>query len=134
MTFLRRAVVLVCLISAVACGSDYTAPPAAPSAPSPTPEPTPAPSVQPASVSIPSGAEFLGNRAFVPAELNVAIGTTVTWTNTDSTSHTTTSDASGWNSGIVGNGRTFSFAFQNAGTFSYHCAIHPSMVGKVVVR
>jgi plastocyanin len=62
------------------------------------------------------------------------VGTTVTWTNTDSTSHTTTSDAIGWNSGIVARGRQFSFAFQTAGTFPYHCDIHPGMVGTVVVR
>jgi plastocyanin len=80
------------------------------------------------------GAEFLGNRAYAPPELNIAVGTTVTWTNTDSTSHTTTSDAFGWNSGIVPGGRQFSFAFQTAGTFPYHCDIHPGMVGTVVVR
>lgn len=135
MAFFRRAVVLAFLVSAVACGSDYTAPPAAPSpTPAPAPAPTPAPSPQSASVSIPSGASVLGDRAYVPAELTVAAGTTVTWTNTDSTSHTTTSDAPGFDSGIVGSSRTFSFVFQNAGTFSYHCAIHPSMVGTVVVR
>jgi len=80
------------------------------------------------------GAESLGNRAYMPPELDVTVGTTVTWTNTDSTSHTTTSDAIAWNSGIVGPGRQFSFAFQTAGTFPYHCDIHPGMVGKVVVR
>ena len=55
----------------------------------------------------------------MPPELDVTVGTTVTWTNTDSISHTTTSDAIGWNSGIVGAGRQFSFAFQTAGTFLY---------------
>jgi plastocyanin len=66
--------------------------------------------------------------------LNVAVGTTVTWRNTDSTSHTSTSNAPGWNSGTVAPGGQFSFAFQTAGTFPYHCAIHPGMVGTVVVR
>jgi plastocyanin len=62
------------------------------------------------------------------------VGTTVTWVNTDSVSHTSTSDGTAWNSGIVSPGGRFSFAFQTAGTFSYHCAIHPGMVGTVVVR
>ena len=72
--------------------------------------------------------------AYTPDDLNVAVGTTVTWMNTDSVSHTSTSDANGWNSEIVAPGGRFSFAFQAAGTFPYHCAIHPGMVGTVVVR
>jgi plastocyanin len=62
------------------------------------------------------------------------VGTTVTWRNTDSTSHTSTSNATGWNSGIIAPGGQFSFAFQAAGTFPYRCTIHPGMVGSVVVR
>jgi plastocyanin len=79
-------------------------------------------------------ASVLGNRAFVPDELDVAAGTTVTWTNTDVEAHTSTSDVAGWTSGAIAPGRQFSFAFPTAGTFTYHCAIHPGMVGKVVVR
>jgi plastocyanin len=80
------------------------------------------------------GAEVLGNRAYSPDALDVAVGTTVTWVNADSVSHTSTSDASGWNSGIIGAGGRFSFAFPTAGTFAYHCTIHPGMIGTVVVR
>jgi plastocyanin len=129
MSSLRLTVVSAILMFAAACGSDYSSPPASPS---PTPSPTPGgPS---SSVAIPAGAESLGNRAYMPDELDVAVGTTVTWTNTDSVSHTSTSNAAGWNSGIVQPGGQFSFAFQTAGTFSYHCTIHPGMVGTVVVR
>jgi plastocyanin len=70
----------------------------------------------------------------MPDDVNVAVGATVTWMNTDSVSHTSTSDASGWNSGIVAPGGQFSFAFQTAGTFRYHCAIHPGMIGTVIVH
>jgi plastocyanin len=80
------------------------------------------------------GAAALGNRAYTPDELDVTVGTTVTWMNTDSIAHTSTSDATGWNSGTLAPGGQFSFAFQTAGTFPYHCAIHPGMVGKVTVR
>ena len=62
------------------------------------------------------------------------IGTTVTWMNTDTIAHTSTSNAEGWNSGNVAPGGQFSFAFQTAGTFPYRCTIHPGMVGTVVVR
>src|SRR5437588_3924173 len=125
----RLAVVSVVLIFAIACGG-YSSP--TPS--SPTPSPTPTPGGPSSSVAIPVGASALGNGAYAPDDLNVAVGTTVTWMNTDSISHTSTSDVNGWNSGIVAPGGQFSFAFQAAGTFPYHCTIHPGMVGTVVVR
>jgi plastocyanin len=138
MLSLRLGFVSAILVFVIACGGDSSSPPTDAPVPIPTsptaPSPTPAPGAQSASVMIPARAEFLGNRAFVPAELSVAVGTAVTWTNTDSTSHTSTSDAPGWNSGIFGAGRTFSFTFQTPGTFPYHCDVHPSMVGTVVVR
>ena len=132
MLSLRLAVVSAIAIFAIACGGGYSATP--PTAPSPTPSPSPAPGGPSSSVTIPVGAQSLGNRAYMPSEVDVAVGATVTWMNTDSVAHTSTSDAPGWDSGIVAPNRQFSVAFQNAGTFSYHCAIHPGMVGTVVVR
>jgi plastocyanin len=85
-------------------------------------------------VTIPARAEFLGDRAYTPDNLDVTVGTSVTWTNTDSTSHTSTSDGAGWNSGTIAPGGRFSVVLQTAGTFHYHCSIHPGMVGTVVVR
>jgi len=128
---LRLAVVSAILMFAIACGGGYSS--SSPS-PSPIPSPTPTPGVTSSSVAIPVGAASLGNRAFTPDNLDVAAGTTVTWTNTDSVSHTSTSDATGWDSGTVAPGGQFSFEFKTAGTYPYHCAIHPGMVGTVVVR
>ena len=85
-------------------------------------------------ITIPRGAEVLGTRAFSPSPLEVTAGATVTWTNTDTVDHTSTSNAAGWNSGTIAPGRQFSVAFPNAGTFAYHCTIHPGMVGTVVVK
>ena len=132
MRSLRLAFVTAVATLAIACGG-YSAPTPAPS-PTPTPSPTPSPGGVAAAVTIPKGAEFLANKAFSPDTVEVAVGSTVTWTNTDTTSHTSTSNAAGWNSGIVAPGGKFSFAFQTAGTFAYHCAIHPGMVGSVTVR
>lgn len=74
------------------------------------------------------------NLAFAPATLTVTAGTTVMWTNQDTVSHTTTSDTGGvWNSGIMGKGGSFSFTFAKAGTFAYHCDIHPAMHGTITV-
>jgi plastocyanin len=122
-----RLVLVSSLIAlAAACGS-YS------SEPSPTPTPTPGDGPSTA-VTIPSNAENLGNRAYAPDIVSVDVGAMVTWTNTDSIDHTTTSDGTGWNSGTVAPGGRFSVTFQNAGTFPYHCTIHPGMVGTVVVR
>ena len=103
------------------------------SSPTPAPSQTPSPSGGSA-ITIPMGASTLGRAAYNPADLNVSVGTSVTWTNADVVSHTSTADANGWNSGVIAPGGQFSFAFPTAGTFSYHCAIHPGMVGTVVVR
>lgn len=133
MTPTRLTIAAVLSLSALACGSDNSSP----STPSPVPAPAapaPVPGGATAAVTIPRGAEVLGNRAFMPDELDIAVGTTVTWTNTDSEAHTSTSNGSGWNSGTIAPGQGFSFTFQTAGTFAYHCAIHPGMVGSVVVR
>lgn len=124
----RLAVIAAAALFAAACGDYSSSSPVSPSSPAPAPG---APS---SSVVIPVGAEFLGARAFMPADLDITVGTTVTWMNTDSTSHTSTSDGAGWNSGTVAPGRQFSFVFQTAGTFPYHCTIHPGMMGTVVVR
>jgi predicted secreted protein with PEFG-CTERM motif len=77
---------------------------------------------------------------FSPNPLNVAPGTTVTWTNGDKLSHTITSgkvsdDNAGsvFDSGLVKPGKTFQFTFATAGTFDYFCTVHPWMVGQVVV-
>lgn len=134
MLSLRLAVVSGVLIVAAACGSNYSSSTPASPTPAPSAAAPPASGGPSSSVSIPVGAAALGTAAFAPDALTVDAGTTVTWTNTDSVAHTSTSDASGWDSGIVAPGGQFSRSFQTAGTYQYHCAIHPGMVGTVVVR
>jgi predicted lipoprotein with Yx(FWY)xxD motif len=74
------------------------------------------------------------NFAFSPQTITVAPGTTVTWTNKDSVNHTVTSDTDAWpDSGNLATNRTFSHTFANTGTYTYHCALHPSMTAKVIV-
>lgn len=76
----------------------------------------------------------ISNFSFQPQTITVAAGVTVTWTNADSIAHTSTSDATGWNSNNINPGQTFSLQFNTAGTFTYHCNIHPGMTGTVVVQ
>ena len=122
----RLVLVSALALLTAACGGGYSAP---------TPTPAPVPPGDPAtSITIPIAASTLGNRAFSPDDLDVAAGSTVTWTNNDSIAHTSTSDANGWDSGAVAPRGHFSVAFPNAGTFHYHCAIHPGMIGTVIVH
>ena len=73
------------------------------------------------------------NFAFSPGTLTIKAGTTVTWTNNDSTTHTVTLDDGSCDAGQVKAGSTGSLTFGVAGTYPYHCAIHPTMKGTVVV-
>jgi len=66
---------------------------------------------------------------FSPATVTIKAGTTVRWTNNGPSPHTTTSDAMVWNSGTLSpSGGTFDFTFLQAGTFGYHCSIHPPSI------
>lgn len=71
------------------------------------------------------------NSAFNPAIISVPTGTTVTWTNRDNITHTVT--GSGFDSGRLDSGQTFSRTFSTAGTYDYKCSIHPNMSGTVAV-
>lgn len=77
---------------------------------------------------------WIQNNAFGPASITVAVNTTVTWTNKDAFIHTVTSNTGLFDSGNFGNGGTYSRQFTTAGTFPYHCSIHLSMTGTVIVQ
>ena len=87
-----------------------------------------------ASTSNKSNAVSIENFSFNPGELTVKKGTEVTWTNNDSTTHTVTSDTKTFSSGDITPGSTYKFTFSETGTFSYHCSIHTTMTGKVIVQ
>jgi plastocyanin len=75
----------------------------------------------------------IDNFSFAPAEITVAPGTTLTWTNQQNARHTTTADNGEWDSGILATNQTFSLTMDRVGDFAYHCDIHPEMVGIVHV-
>ncbi len=95
---------------------------------------SPTPSGSGTAVSIVSGASTLTTTAYAPNPISVAVGGTVTWTNNDSTTHTSVANGGAWNSGSIAPGGMFSMTFSSAGSFSYHCSIHPGMVGTVTVQ
>ena len=71
---------------------------------------------------------------FSPAELTVARGDTLVWTNQDAFLHTTTADSGAWSSPELARGTRFTFVAGRVGRFDYHCAAHPVMRATVVVR
>lgn len=79
-----------------------------------------------------NNAVSIDNFSFNPETITVKAGTTVTWTNNDSASHTIKS--AGFNSGNLSKGSTFKFKFESKGNFDYSCGIHPVMKGKVIVE
>jgi plastocyanin len=77
---------------------------------------------------------YIVDMAFSPASITVTAGTTVKWTNKDGVAHNVTSTGGLFESGNFGNGSSYSHQFNDAGTFSYFCTLHPSMTGTVVVN
>jgi amicyanin len=72
--------------------------------------------------------------AFEPPELSVAVGSTVTWTNEDGTTHTVRdSTGAAIDSPNLGQGDTYTATFEEPGTYEYICTIHTSMTGTVTV-
>jgi plastocyanin len=74
------------------------------------------------------------NTAFDPATVTIKAGESVTWTNQDPMNHTVVADNGEFKSGELGQGGIFTFKFDKAGTYAYHCSIHPSMTGTVIVQ
>jgi plastocyanin len=88
-----------------------------------------------AATSSPNGV-VIDDFAFGPGTLTVPRGTKVTWTNKDDEPHTVTSDSDPktLKSPALDTDESFSFTFNEAGTFKYFCSIHPRMQGTVIVQ
>jgi len=108
------------------------------------------PSAFAAEVSVPAGTSVPGcedtNECWLPAEISIGVGETVTWSNDDTAAHTVTagdlkvdSDAvgldfpNGFDSSLFLAGTTFEVTFDTEGTFPYFCMVHPWMAGTVIV-
>jgi plastocyanin len=95
-----------------------------------------------ASVSIVQGSSSPSiSKAYDPSPLTVKTGTSVTWTNNDSSIHTVTSGlpekgnvGTLFDSSLISPGNTFVHVFDKQGTFDYSCTLHPFMHGQVIVK
>jgi len=131
---MHRTLIIGLAISAslalAACGSS-----ASPAAAPPSAAASPAASAA-ASQAAAAGASAITiqNFAFAPASLTVKAGTTVTWTNNDSPTHSVK-----WADGAAGSsplttGSSYTRTFATPGTYAYVCGIHASMHGTIVVN
>jgi plastocyanin len=71
---------------------------------------------------------------FSPSTLTVKVGTTVTWKGVGG-AHTVTSDDSApmQFDQPIAEGGVVTVTFTQAGTYEYHCSVHKSMHGKIIV-
>jgi plastocyanin len=75
------------------------------------------------------------NQSYSPNPTTMRIGQTVAWKNNDTTVHDATLYASRFASGTINAGATSApVTMSAAGTFTYHCTIHPGMVGTITVQ
>ena len=70
---------------------------------------------------------------FEPPNAAIAPGDKITWINKGSAPHTATADDGSFDSGVLNPGEAYTVTFLGSGTVTYHCTIHPNMVGSVTV-
>jgi plastocyanin len=86
-------------------------------------------------IASPSGQTVvISGFSFQPAALTVQTGASVTWRNDDSVAHRIVSDTNAFSSSNLNQGNTFTHQFNQAGSYPYHCGIHPYMTGTVTVQ
>ena len=76
----------------------------------------------------------IANFAFEPAEITIAPGGSVTWTNDDGAPHGLKYKDGAAGTDLLLPGASFSRRFDQPGTYDYNCSVHPYMTGHVVVR
>ena len=77
--------------------------------------------------------------SFNPQSLKIPVGTTVTWTNLDRVAHSVESGnsevlAGVFGSGLLDYGESYSYTFNQPGTYTYHCGPHPYMTATITVE
>jgi plastocyanin len=131
----RRLVVPVALIAVAfgACGGDEESEPAGMASTKET-SAEEASSDKPSAEATKTDKVAIVDFQFKPETVEVAVGSTVTWTNEDGFPHTATAEDKSFDTGNLTKGQSGTATFDEAGTFKYICTIHNSMVGTVVVK
>lgn len=94
------------------------------------------PADKPPAAKADEGSRIVGidNFSYTPATLTIAAGQSVTWVNHDDVPHTVTADDKRYTSKTLDTDDRYSHTFTAAGEFSYFCALHPHMTGKIIVK
>jgi len=71
--------------------------------------------------------------AFAPAQITAKVGDVIAFSNGDTTNHTVNLDDGSCQTGPIAGGSSAALVFSAAGTYPFHCAIHPSMKGTITV-
>ena len=71
--------------------------------------------------------------AYGPKSITVPAGTTVTWINKDPEVHTVVDKGGTFRSEALDSGDSFTFTFNEPGTYNFFCTLHPQMTGTVTV-
>lgn len=71
---------------------------------------------------------------FDPPRIEIAAGTSVTFTNTDRAPHTATADAGSFDTGTLKSGGSATVTFDKPGVYDYFCRFHRHMTGQIVVK
>lgn len=94
--------------------------------------PTPPPAAADVTISIVANS---GSNSFAPNPMTVTAGQTVSWKNADNDVHRIVQDSGGFaTSDIAAGGTASPVTVATRGTITYHCSIHPSMTGTLVVQ
>ncbi|MDO8483715.1 MAG: cupredoxin domain-containing protein [Candidatus Limnocylindrales bacterium] len=124
----------ILLLAACSSGGATSAPTTAASA-APSAE---APAAPPAAACAESAAAgevsvAIKDFAFGPADIQAKVGQTVTFTNNDSAPHTATLDDGSCTTPNISNGASDGLVLSAAGTYPFHCSVHPTMKGTITV-
>jgi plastocyanin len=76
----------------------------------------------------------LATKRNAPRGVDISVGTTVTWSNHDDQIHTVTTDDGRLRSAALSHDEQFSYRFTVPGTYAYHCALHPHMTARIIVK
>ncbi|MCL5410932.1 MAG: cupredoxin domain-containing protein [Patescibacteria group bacterium] len=85
------------------------------------------------SSSVSTNSINISNFSFDPASITVKAGSSITFTNNDGTNHTVTADNGKFDQS-VSSGKTTAVTITEPGTYNYHCSIHSSMKGTIIVQ
>jgi plastocyanin len=131
----RLAFLLVSSLALVAaCGGGTSSPPGQSASQAGSP-----PASQPAAAAceeVASGTvtvDIEGN-AYSPDPVSAGVGEAIQWTNADAVPHTATLDEGDCGTDNIATGATLGLVFNEAGTYTYHCTVHPEMTGTIEIE